>query len=62
MTFDEWLGETENYSLRIERLYEELDYIAGTKSTDDKSFRNKVKMLSWLKAAYDVGYEQGKSE
>lgn len=46
MKFQEWLDEIENYGSRQERLGEELP-ISDT-------------LINWLRAAYEVGYEQGK--
>lgn len=59
MTFDEWLNEIENYSLRIERLYDDLDTITGVDKTASEAIRNRALLLGWMKAAYNVGYEQG---
>lgn len=50
MTFDEWLNEQENYSLRIERL------VATFPNCDTQM------LLTWLNAAYNVGYEKGKKD
>ena len=57
MTFDEWLNEIENYSLRIERLYDDIDTVTGVDKTASEAARNRSLILSWMKAAYDVGYE-----
>jgi hypothetical protein len=62
MTFDEWLNEIENYSLRIERLYDDLDAITGVDKTASESVRNRALMLGWLKAAYETGYSHGYNE
>jgi hypothetical protein len=54
MTFEEWLNESEVYSLRCERLHDDL--------VENDSRPHKVKydlVLKWLKAAYDVGYDRG---
>ena len=48
MTFEEWLDEIENYGSRQERLGEELP-ISDT-------------LIQWLRAAYEVGYEQGQKD
>lgn len=48
MTFDEWLDEIENFGLRRERLGEELP--------------ESDVLIKWLRAAYEVGYEQGKKD
>lgn len=55
MTFDEWFHEIENFALRSERFYDEMDMLFGKELTRE----NMIKIVSWLKAAYDVGYEQG---
>lgn len=49
MKFDEWLYETENFSLRLERLMEEVPTA------------NTGKLIKWLEAAYKVGYEHSES-
>ena len=51
MTFDEWLYEIENFSVRVERLYEDLNDYQGD---------NIEIVTKWLEAAYNVGYEAGK--
>ena len=52
MTFQEWLDEIEGPSgLRFYRLVDELP--------DDGSVE---RMLVWLEAAFQVGYEQGKND
>lgn len=53
-TFDEWLGELEGFSLRMERVYDDL---VDKKSTDEENSWQTIK--SWLKAAFDSGYEAG---
>ena len=50
MTFDNWLDEIENYGSRLERLLETLP-------TADPNV-----LVSWLEAAYNVGYEEGKKD
>ena len=50
MTFDEWIDEVENFSTRLERLYEDLNDYQGD---------NIEIVLKWLEAAYDVGREAG---
>lgn len=62
MTFDQWLNEIENYSLRIERLYDDIDTITGVDKTASEAVRNRALMLGWLRAAYSVGYEQKELE
>lgn len=57
MTFDEWFNEIEGFHLRCERFYD-----------DAEAYKHRCEpgevdvLLKWLRAAYDVGYEQGKSE
>ena len=48
MKFEDWLHETENYSLRLERLYEDLNDYQGD---------NIEIVLGWLKASWQVGYD-----
>ncbi len=57
MTFDQWLNEIENYSLRIERLYDDIDTVTGVDKTVSEAVRNRSLILSWMKAAYQVGRE-----
>lgn len=45
MKFEDWLYETEAFSTRIERLYEEIP-------TDSKG-----RLIKWLEAAYLVGHD-----
>jgi hypothetical protein len=57
MTFEEWLVESEVYSLRCERLYSDLV------ENDAHPYQMKYNLvLKWLKAAYDVGYETGHTQ
>ena len=46
MEFEEWLDEIEGYGTRRERLGEELPVSDA--------------LIKWLRAAYEVGYEQGR--
>jgi hypothetical protein len=50
MTFDEWLSEIENYGTRQERFYEEWD-----------NGMSDARMIEWLKSAYTMGLEEGKT-
>ena len=50
MKFDEWLYEAENHSLRVERLFEDIQ-------TD-----NAGKLIMWLEAAYNVGCQSHGTE
>ena len=47
---NEWLDEIEVFSLRRERLYEDFPEV-----------KDKEKLLKWLEAAYNVGYEDGRN-
>lgn len=60
MKFDDWLNEIENYSLRIERLYDDIDMITGVDKTASEAVRNRSLLLGWMKAAYDEGYNQAR--
>ena len=53
MTFQEWLDEIEVYSDREERLVSEFPSLCSV-SYDKK------RLMDWLRAAYDVGYEEGR--
>jgi hypothetical protein len=53
MTFNEWLNESEGFSLRMERIYDDL--VKRPKDPVD----NWLQIKSWLEAAYEVGYSQG---
>ena len=48
VTFEEWLDEIEIFSSRYERLAADLPVSDA--------------LINWLRAAYDVGYEQGKKD
>ncbi len=50
MKFADWLYETENYSLRVERIFEEI------------TVDNGGTLMRWLEAAYNMGYEHRDSE
>lgn len=56
MQFDEWFNETEVFSLRAERFFNDLDH-----HVPDSQGSNK-RMVEWLKAAYKAGYEQGRND
>ncbi len=56
MTFDEWFNELEVFSMRGERFLNDLDHhVEGSEGSNKR-------MIEWLRAAYKVGLEQGKSE
>lgn len=51
MNFENWFEEMEGYAFRSERFYDDFDYAAKMKD---------YKMIvEWLKAAYEVGYNDG---
>ena len=52
-TFEDWLNESEGFSLRMERAYDDL--VVNPKDTID----NWKEIKSWLKGAFDAGYEAG---
>lgn len=52
MTFNEWFYELEGFALRSERFYEDLEHSKEQSPT---------RILEWLKAAYEVGLEEGKA-
>ena len=54
-TFDEWLNETEGFSLRMERIYGDL--VKNPKDTVD----NWQQIKEWLRAAYHEGFDNGYS-
>ncbi len=53
MTFNEWLEEIESFSLRMERIYDDL--VKNPKDPVD----NWLQIKDWLETAYEVGYSQG---
>lgn len=60
MTFDDWLQQDDGQHKRVERLYEDLEKIENfNKQTEDKLF-DKIRVLTWLRTAYDVGFDEGK--
>jgi hypothetical protein len=54
-TFDEWLNETEGFSLRMERIYDDL--VKNPKDIVD----NWQQIKEWLQASYDEGFDNGYS-
>jgi len=52
-TFEEWLNESEGFSLRMERVYDDL----VVKPKDEVDNWQNIK--AWLKASFDAGYEAG---
>jgi hypothetical protein len=52
-TFEEWLNESEGFSLRMERAYDDL--VVNPKDEVD----NWQNIKQWLKGAFDAGYEAG---
>ncbi len=55
-TFDGWLNETEGFSLRMERIYDDL--VKNPKDTVDNWQQIKV----WVQAAYNEGCDNGYSD
>lgn len=55
MTFDQWLNEIEGFSLRIERIYDDLIQ----KPKDLIDFDNWKQIKIWLEAAYNAGVDSG---
>lgn len=53
MTFQEWLNENEGFSLRTERIYDDL--VQKPKELID--FDNWKQIKIWLEAAYNAGIE-----
>jgi hypothetical protein len=54
MTFDEWLDESEGFGgPRMLRLVDDINSPCPEYSD---------RIIDWLRAAYDVGHEQGRSE
>jgi len=51
MTFDQWINETEGYSVRHERAMSDIRNCVAKGKTDD--------IIKWLMAAYAMGHEQG---
>lgn len=52
-TFTDWLEETENYGLRIERFINDCDHHR------EGSTHSNERMIQWLRAAYEVGFKDG---
>lgn len=52
-SFEDWLDELEGFSLRMERVYDDL--VVNPKDNVD----NWKNIREWLKAAFDAGYEAG---
>ena len=48
-SFNDWLGEIENYGTRLERFYEEVEHLT------ENNIKNYAILLKWLQAAYDAG-------
>ncbi len=53
-TFKEWLDELEGYSIRMERVYDDLITITHKDNTNKWKYTKE-----WLKAAFDAGYYAG---
>lgn len=54
-TFEDWLDELEGFSLRMERIYDDL--IVKPKNSVD----NWQHIREYLKASFEAGYEAGKN-
>ena len=54
-TFDEWLNESEGFSLKMERIYDDL--VKNPKDAVD----NWKQIKEWLQAAYNEGFDTGYS-
>ena len=54
-TFGEWLNESEGFSLRMERIYDDL--VKNPKDAID----NWKQIKEWLQAAYNQGFDNGYS-
>ena len=52
MNFYDWFDEIENFSLRSERFFDELEQ----RPYGNLDQANK-RMIAWLRAAYDAGYQ-----
>ena len=52
-SFNDWLDELEGFSLRMERVYDDL--VVNPKDNVD----NWKHIREWLKGAFDAGYEAG---
>jgi hypothetical protein len=56
-TFEDWFYEIENFGLRAERFYCDLDnYATQDLSLESRQVIDKA-IVSWLRAAYNVGRE-----
>ena len=58
--FTKWLNELEGFSLRKERLYDDL--VANSKILPEEKDIQWNRLIVWLEAAYKVGYEAGKNK
>lgn len=56
MKFEDWFYEPEGFALRAERFYDEMDMFFGK----ELSQQNMIKVVSWLRAAYEEGYNQSR--
>jgi hypothetical protein len=55
-TFEDWLDEIEGFSLRMERIYDDLILNPKNNVENWKSIRE------YLKSAYEAGYDNAKLE
>ena len=61
MKFDEWLNEQEGFGLRVERLNVDLESCYKAKTQEEYYFAC-LRIVDWLKAAYDVGCDEALSK
>ena len=57
--FEEWLYETESFSLRCERIYDDL--VACCKTLPEEKDIHWKRTIEWLQWSYDIGFEAGKN-
>ena len=55
LDFNGWLNQSEGFSLRMERIYDDL--VENSKDTID----NWKQIKEWLQAAYNKGFDNGYS-
>ena len=55
----EWLNETENFSLRIERLYEDAGAVGALQPDDSDEVKIKAcaRLVEWMETAWRLGAE-----
>lgn len=50
MTFDDWFYELEGFTFRSERFWDDVDH------------QRNSEILNWLKTAYEIGEQHGKTQ